>query len=67
MPIMFDHPNKSLTQQNIKILLDKRSDRVYAHPNYTTTFVNGSCWATHPDRLGIRMPSGPFAQMLQQN
>jgi len=39
MQIVFDHPNKSLTQ-HILYILDKRSDKVYAHPNYTTKLLS---------------------------
>ena len=38
MQIAVDHPNKSLTQ-HILYILNKRSNKVYAHPNYTTTVV----------------------------
>jgi len=62
MQIVFDHPIKSLTQHILYIL-----DKVYAHPNYTTTVVDWSCWAAHLDRYGKRKPSGPFAQILQRN
>jgi len=66
MQIVFDHPKKYLTQ-HILYVLDKRSDKVYAHSNYTTTFVDWSCWAAHPDRYGKRKPSGRFAQILERN
>ena len=39
MRIAFDHPTESLTQ-HILYILNKRSNKVYAHPNYTTTVVD---------------------------